>query len=60
MKLYVLYTSYPYEGGYVHGVFSTREQAQQALDSDDFDFGHSETYIQEVAKDNFIFQQIEI
>lgn len=60
MKLYILYTSYPYEGGYVHGVFSTREKAQQALDSEDFDFGHSETTIREVTMDEFIFQQIEI
>lgn len=60
MKLYVLYTVYPFEGGYIHGVFSTQEQAQQALDSDDFDFGHSNTYIREVEKDKFSFQQIDI
>ena len=60
MKVYVLYTSYPYEGGYVHGVFSTQEKAQQALDSEEFDFGKDNSDIREMTLDEFNFQEIEI
>lgn len=60
MKLYVLYTSYLYEGGWVHGVFSSHEKAQQAWDSEEFDYGHDDTTIREVTIDEFVFQQIGI
>lgn len=60
MKFYVLYTSYPHEGGYVHGVFSTQEKAQQALDSEEFVWGKDDSYIQEMTLDEFKFQEIEI
>lgn len=60
MKLYVLYTAYPFEGGYVHGVFSSREKVQQAKGSEEFEYGHDDTYIHEVTLDEFNFQEIEI
>lgn len=60
MKLYVLYTSYPYEGGYIHGVFTTRDKAIQALEDEGFDYGHGNTYINEVDSDEFVFQEIEV
>lgn len=56
----MLYTAYPYEGGYVHGVFSSQEKAQQARDSDEFEWGHNDTDIHEVTLDKFSFQEIEI
>ncbi|EOO65283.1 hypothetical protein [Bacillus cereus] len=28
MKLFLLYVSYPYEGGYVYGVYFSREEAE--------------------------------
>ena len=60
MKVYVLYTAYPYEGGHVHGVFSTYEKAKEALNSEGFDFGHEYSSIQELTLDKFEFQQLEI
>jgi hypothetical protein len=38
VKLYILYESIPYEGGWVHGIFSSAERAQShlnALEADD-------------------------
>lgn len=60
MKLYVLYTSYPFEGGYVHGVFTTREKAQQALGSEEFEWVKDCSDIHEVELDEFKFQEIEV
>jgi hypothetical protein len=33
MKLYILYESIPYEGGYVFGIFSTPEKVQEVRDT---------------------------
>ncbi len=60
MIVYVLYTSYPYEGGYVHGIFTSFEEAKQAMDSDDFDYGYENTEIHEMTLDKFKFQEIRI
>lgn len=60
MRLYVLYTSYPYEGGFIHGVFSSREKAKQARKSTEMDFGEYDTYIGVVELDKFAFQQINV
>ena len=60
MKIYVLYTSYPYEGGYVHGVFSSHEKAQKARDSEEFEWGHDDTDIREMTLDEFKFTEIHI
>lgn len=58
-KLYVLYTSYSYEGGYIHGVFSSRELAEKYLKSDSI-LSPENTYIDEIELDKFIFSQIMI
>ena len=60
MKVYVLYTSYPFEGGYIHGVFGSREKAQQARDSEEFEWGHDDTNIWEMTLDEFEFMVIHI
>lgn len=60
MKVYVLYTSYPHEGGYIHGVFGSREKAQEALDSEDFEWGEDNSFIEELTIDEFDFQGIDI
>ena len=60
MKVYILFTSYPYEGGYVHGVFSSYDKAKRAWGSEEFDFGHDDTEIRELVLDNWEFQEIEI
>ena len=60
MKVYVLLTIYPYDGGFIHGVFTSYEKAKEALNSYDFGHDHPYTYIQEISKDNFHYQQIEV
>lgn len=56
-KLYVLYASYPYEGGYIHGVFGSKELAEQYLNKDHI-LSPKETYVDEIEIDKFIFSQI--
>ena len=60
MKVYVLLTIYPHEGGYIHGVFSSREKAKQARKSTEMDFGEDDTCIGVVELDKFAFQQIDV
>lgn len=60
MKLYVLYTAYPFEDGYVHGVFSSYEKAKQALGSEEFEWGQYDSDIHEMELDEFNFQEIGI
>ena len=53
MKLYVLYTSYPYEGGFVHGVFSSKESAERYFNENDIYLGFDNSYIKEIELDKF-------
>lgn len=58
-KLYVLYTSYPYEGGYIHGVFSSRELAEKYLNKDNV-LSPENTYIDKIELNRFDFSQITV
>lgn len=62
MKLYVLYTSYPYpyKGGYVHGVFSSRELAERYFNENDIYLGFNNSHIEEIELDKFSYLYIEI
>lgn len=60
MKLYLLYTAYPYEGGFIHGVFTTYEKAEQARMGEGFEWGHEDSYIREMTLDELVFNKIEI
>lgn len=60
MKVYILYTSYPYEGGFIHGIFTSPYQAERALESEEFEWSHQHARIKEVLLDDFEFQKIEI
>ena len=60
MKVYVLLTAYPHEGGFIHGVFSSYEKAKEALNSYDFGYDYPNTYIEKISKNNFHYRQIEV
>lgn len=60
MYLYILITSYPYEGGHIHGVFSTYEKAEQAMNSNGFDYGCIYTFIEKVKLNAFEFNQVDV
>ncbi|MDP0481846.1 DUF7336 domain-containing protein [Bacillus subtilis] len=51
MRLYLLYESYPHEGGHVYGVFSTEEKAKKYIEEGEVDFHHA--VIKEVNIDSF-------
>lgn len=53
MKLHLLYVSYPYEGGYVYGVYSSEEEAQKHIDEDEMVSPNRAT-IKEITLDEFI------
>ncbi|MHA4257554.1 DUF7336 domain-containing protein [Bacillus cereus] len=58
MKLFLLYVSYPYEGGYVYGVYSSREEAEKHMDNDMHDISPNHAYIEEFTLDEY--KRIEI
>lgn len=54
MKLYLLFVSYPHEGGYVHGVYSTKEEAERYMNDDNYVLSPSCAYIEEIKVDEFM------
>lgn len=58
MKLYLLYVSYPYEGGYVYGIYSSKEEAERYLNDDDYVLSPNCACIKEINVDEF--KRIEI
>lgn len=52
MKLYLLYVSYPYEGGYVYGVYSSEEEAKKHINDDEI-ASPSLAKIKEIEVDKF-------
>ncbi|MCM3109969.1 DUF7336 domain-containing protein [Lederbergia lenta] len=52
MKLYLLYVSYPYEGGYVYGIYSSIEEAKKYL-NDDYLISPGNADIKEITVDEF-------
>ncbi|MEK4025385.1 hypothetical protein [Sporosarcina sp. FSL W7-1283] len=58
MRLYLLYVSYPHEGGYVYGVYSSKEEAERYKNNDDYVLSPSHAYIEEIVVDEF--RRIEI
>ena len=60
MYLYIIISSYPYEGGFIHGVFTSYEKAKEALDGSDFGYDYPYTYIEKISKNNLQYRQIEI
>lgn len=48
MKLYILCESYPYEGGYIHGVFDSKEKALNVLNDDTTVHSKRHSFIEEV------------
>lgn len=53
MKLYLLISSYPYQGGYVHGVFSGRNLAEKHLKKLRSEYQYREFYVEEIELDKF-------
>ncbi|AGT13551.1 hypothetical protein TROLL_195 [Bacillus phage Troll] len=51
MNMYILYVSYPYEGGYVYGVFSTLGEAEKARNNEEFDYARKYMRIQPITLD---------
>ncbi|UNA01590.1 hypothetical protein MG295_00173 [Bacillus phage vB_BcgM] len=51
MQLYLLYVSYPYEGGTVYGVFSSYEEADKHRNSDKYLSSSDYTHIQPITVD---------
>lgn len=53
MKLYLLYVKYPYEGGFVYGVYSSIEEAKKYL-NDDYILSVGNADIKEITLDEFV------
>lgn len=53
MSLFLLYVTYPYEGGYVYGVYSSKEEAEKYLNADDIT-SPDRASIQEITLDQFV------
>lgn len=54
MKMYILYVSFPYEGGYIHGVFSTREEAESYKKNYEYIPNSNHAHIEEVDINTFV------
>lgn len=57
---YILVTSYPHDVGFVHGVFTSYEKAEEVLNSYDFGYDEKVTYIERVSANTFCYRCIEI
>ncbi|MEH7667155.1 hypothetical protein V7419_10315 [Bacillus sp. JJ689] len=53
MKLFLLYVSYPYEGGYVYGVYSSKEEAEKYMNDNDYIISPTYAEIEEITVDEF-------
>lgn len=56
MKVYLLISMYPYQGGYIHGVFSDRKLAEKhgrLLEEEEEEEYIEEIYIEEIELDKF-------
>lgn len=53
MRLFLLYVSLPYEGGYVYGVYSTEEAAQKHINDEEI-MSYDEARIKEITLNEFI------
>ncbi|AGI11958.1 hypothetical protein X915_gp056 [Bacillus phage vB_BanS-Tsamsa] len=53
MTVFVLYVSYPYEGGYVLGVYSTRKKAEEVMNDEDYVPNKEYAEIKEITLNKF-------
>ncbi|AZU98996.1 hypothetical protein pW2_196 [Bacillus phage pW2] len=53
MKMFLLYISYPYEGGYVLGVYSTRKKAEEIMNDEDYVSNTEYAEIKEITLNEF-------